>query len=219
MSFLEKNKYWLIWLGVCAVGAWLKFANLALKPLWIDEVLFYHFSTSFSWSQEIVPILISKILGVGSDWTIRFPFALFGFLTVPAVFLVFGKKSWPLALFIAVFPLFTFWSRMARPYTMAGLFIVLAWRWPLAYLPAIFCTPFSILGLNFKRLFTGKDKKYWIIGYGMLIVSAYGLFMLRLDTHRNFWDIHFLTTASRLWYIPALSLCLHGWSLIKEKVK
>lgn len=113
---------------------------------------------------------------------------------------------------IAIFPVFAFWSATARPYCIAGFFVLLGWRWWPFYILALLSTPFSILGVNLFRL---KRRKYWII-YTALGVAAIVLFQVRPDSGRGFFDAGFLFHAKRLWYIPLLSVVMHGASLLRE---
>lgn len=182
-------------------AAYFRLAGLGVPALWIDEVLLMRFIQQHS-LQELVPqaltSLSTSILG-RSEFAIRLPFALSGILTVAALPLVMRKTSAiPAMIFVAVFPLFVFWSRTARPYAMAGLFIVLAWRWKWCLLPAIMCTPIAIIGAHITSL---KDKWFYLLMLALAIV----IFLIRTDTgERNFFDPNFFLNVRRIWYVPAL---------------
>ena len=181
------------------------------QPFWIDEVLFVNMMDNFGF-QEFTTIIISKLIGSRTEWVVRLPIVLAGSLTAPAVLLIFREKKLALALmvFIAVCPLFVFWSGLARPYAFAGLFMVLGFRWPGFYAVALLTTPLSILGLNLFEI----KKKWWI--YLLLIAGAILLYMIRVDSERNFLSIGFLKNAKRIWYLPILSLAVHAGIFVER---
>jgi hypothetical protein len=152
-------------------------------------------------------VWIVRILSPEDDFWIRFPFALAGILTIPAVYFVLKDKSlsiWLSAL-VATFPLFVFWSRMARPYAMAGLFIVLARRNVWFYYLAILTTPVGLLGLNLVKW---KERKWH---YLALMALTIGVYLIRPDTQRTsgFLSLEFLLNAKRIWYVPLLTVLLY----------
>ena len=189
------------------VGGYLRLANLGVAPYWIDEVLFVNWVNGGGPTQEFIPITLAKLLGLHGEFWIRLPFALAGALTVPLVYLMANDKKLGAcaALFVATFPLFVFWSRLARPYSFAGLFIVLGWRYPWAYFGAVLTTPMALIGLD-----VGRIKKLWPL-YGALGLIAVGTYLVRSDVSHgsNFFDVHFLTTVRRLWYVPCLTAVLY----------
>jgi len=77
--------------------------------------------------QEHLPVMIARLFHLQSEFWIRFPFALAGSLTILAVYHSVQDKRFAIlaAMIVAVCPLFVFWSRMGRPYAMAGLFVAL----------------------------------------------------------------------------------------------
>ena len=149
-------------------------------------------------------------MGLDSEVWIRLPFVLAGSLTVLAAYWVVPDKRFALAIsiFVALCPLLSFWSGLARPYAFAGLFMVLGFRWWWFYPVAVLTTPISIVGLNLFRL-----KKFWW-AYLVFILGAGILFMIRSDTNRNFLKWDFLIYAKRLWVLPVLSLAVHGALLL-----
>jgi hypothetical protein len=187
------------------VASYLRLANLGVPALWIDEVLLLRF-TGHPAPQELIPQLavwsMTSLFG-NSEFIIRLPFALAGILTVAAIPLVIRKDSaYSAMVFVAVFPLLVFWSRVARPYAMAGLFIVLAWRWKWFMIPALLCTPIAILGANPRRT---RSPLFWSAMVGIAFVS----FLLRPDAgERNFFDLSFILTARRIWYVPVIAAVL-----------
>lgn len=187
------------------IAAYLRLANLGLPALWIDEVLLLRFTGQLT-PQELLPQLAvwsaTSLFG-HSEFIIRLPFAFAGILTVAAIPLVVKKDTaYPAMVFAAVFPLLVFWSRLARPYAMAGLFIVLAWRWKWFMVPALLCTPIAILGANFRRI---RNPFFW----SAMVAIAVTSFLLRPDAgERNFFDPAFILTARRIWYVPVITAVL-----------
>jgi uncharacterized membrane protein len=182
-------------LGVIAatlVGMCLRFINLDANPLWMDEALL---GCGYLTHQEF----IGNLLVVHNDFWLRFPYALAGTLTIPAIYIVLKHKNLWVCWFIAVFPLFVFWSRLARPYALAGLFVVLAWRWWWMMIPALLQTPAALLGLRFA-------KKFYVLG---LVVVAVCVYLVRPDSDGRFFDTSFLFYNPRIWYVPTLAGLLY----------
>lgn len=203
------NKHHWLLLAIIAVGAWVRLWNLGSPPLWVDEAVFVMQLgvgelLARGWVQETLPATIQGLVGSRDEFWIRLPFALSGILTIPALFLVLRDKVAALCLagLYATFPFFVFWSRLARPYVMVGLFVVLGWRWCGFYLAGLFCSPVTLLGVNLAKL---DQRKYWLI-YGLVLVLAMGLYCLRPDIDRKF-GFHFILHAKRHWYVPIL-VCL-----------
>jgi len=190
-----------ILLAILALGAYLRLANLGLAPFWIDEVGFISMMNQGA-RQEWLPRLVCSFLPVGEFWT-RLPFALSGIGTIAVIYHVAIDKRMGLALafVFAVFPLFVFWDRMARPYAMAGLFMSLGWLSAWGYVLALLCTPISILGLNLLEI-----RKRWKL-YVVLLLVAVGLYLLRSDHAREHWRVIF--DSSRWWYIPSVAGLLY----------
>lgn len=191
----NKTTIWLI--AATLLGAFLRFNHLTLQPIWMDEALL---GGGFLKQQEF----IGNLLVVHSDFWLRFPYALAGTLTIPASFYVIKNKQIAIiaAFFIAVFPLFVFWSRLARPYALAGLFVVLAWRYWWFMFPAILTTPAALLGWHIS-------KRYW--QFAALAALAFFLYYIRHDVQggSDFINIHFLSTNPRTWYVPLLICILY----------
>lgn len=185
----------------------LRFWQLGYRPLWIDEVLFYQFVTEGS-NQEFVPVYIAKFLSIFTnihdEFWLRFPFAFVGVLCIVSIFLIKGinKDSMFLACIFAFFPLFVFWSRMARPYVFGSLFIILGYRWWPFYFLSILSTPLSIIGLNLLEI-----KKRWPY-YLILIAFAYIMLQIRPDINRGF-NLEFVYNAKRIWVLPATVFFLY----------
>jgi hypothetical protein len=126
-------------------------------------------------------------------------------LTVAFIPVVVRRPGAIAAMFaVATFPLFVFWSRTARPYAMAGMFIVLAWRWKWFMVPALLCSPIAIVGGNVAKF---RNYRFW----GLMALIAAVSYGIRPDFgERNFFDVSFMFVARRIWYVPALVAVL--WS-------
>jgi hypothetical protein len=181
--------------ALTVVAGYWRFNGLGGNPLWVDEVGF-GFLIQNGGNQEFIPKWFGQLFRLHSEFGLRFLPALCGTLTVPAIYYVADKYKLESAVFVAVFPLFVFWSRMARPYAVAGLFLVLSWRWWWMMIPALITTPIALVGL--------KPNK-WAVG---LLVVGVIMFFLRPDAFRG-WSISQLETFTRWWYLPLLTLILY----------
>ncbi|HUN64736.1 MAG TPA: hypothetical protein VMW43_01440 [Bacteroidota bacterium] len=218
-----KNRTWktafglpaFILLGVTAFGAFLRLSNLGAPSLWIDEALFAGWVQGTP-HQEFPTLLLAKLLPT-DEFYLRLPVAVAGSLTIAAFYYVTGQgwKSLYGAAFIAVFPVFVFWSRVARPYAFAGLFIVLGWRWWWFYIVAVLTTPAALIGVNLLRL---REPRYRLY-YAGLLALAIGVYLFRPDVKQagDFFDPYFLITQKRFWYVPILALLLYICSGISDK--
>lgn len=183
-----------LWVALATVlGGYLRFSNLAVPPLWIDEALL---GGGYLTGQEF----IGNLLVVHDDFWLRFPYALAGTLTIPAVYLVLKHKNLYAVWFVAVFPLFVFWSRLARPYALAGLFVVLGWRWWWMMFVALASTPVALLGTRVQ---------HWprILSF---VAVAVGMYLIRNDLdEKDFLSADFLLNNPRLYYVPLLAGILY----------
>ena len=192
------------------IGAYLRFHNLAINPLWIDEVIFYNVSQRWLWYQELVPVLLLKIESIfantHSEFWLRFPFALAGTLSIPAFYFILRKKNETYGLVIAtIYSLlnpFVFYNQLARPYTIAVLVVILSWRYFYLFPIALFCSPISLIGVNFFDL-----KKYGY--YLFLLILAIIIILSRSDSDKDFFNIGFLINAKRMWVLYFTSIALH----------
>ena len=212
---------------IFTVSVLLRFLWLGIRPLWIDEVVFINLVNMdlLSCRQEFIPILIHNIIsifssGYMSEFWIRFQFALAGSLMCLAFYHVIEDKITALfaAAFAAVFPLFVFWSTIARPYIPACLFVILSWKYQCMMIPALLTTPMSIIGINpkvFKYL-----KQNWMYILCMLLLAIM-LFLMRLDHDRGFFNAQFLSTARRIYCIPItccmLYICVYVVPYIRHR--
>lgn len=204
-----KDYYYLAVITI--IGAFLRFYQLDLRPFFVDEALFGLWVREAGLpSQEWIPILLGKLMP-DTEIGLRWWFALAGTLTIPAMYFVTKKNS--AALLVAIFPLFIFWSRMARPYAIAGLFIVLGWRWFWFYIPALLSTPVALTGIKFI-------KQKWFVTLSVIAIAVI-LFYLRPDTERftNTSGLEMWLYSSRFWYIPALAIILYFYEFILPKLR
>lgn len=189
-------------------GGFLRFNGLGKRPLWIDEALYAFWVRDGGYSQEFIPIWFGQLIGAESEFALRLCSALCGTLTVFAVWYV-TRNLWATG-FVAVFPLFVFWSQMARPYAVAGLFIVLGWRWWWFYIPALMTTPVAIAGVRVT-----KSRLKLVIA---LFALALVFFLIRPDVSRG-WTLEMLVYHSRLWYVPTLAGVLYLSDFVERKRK
>ena len=178
---------------ITLIGGCLRFINLGDTALWIDEAWF-GFLSQGNITQEFIPAYIVRLFGWHSEFWLRFQSALFGTLTIPAVYYVIKKYKLYAALLVAVFPLFIFWSRMARPYAVAGFFLVLSWRWWWIMFLAVLTTPIALVGII-------KQKWYIIAGFTVIALIFY---FIREDSGRN-WTIEQVFNSPRWFYLPFLT--------------
>ena len=180
---------------ITLIAGYLRFTGLGDNPLWVDEVGF-GFLVQNGGNQEFIPQWFGQLFGLRSEFGLRFFSALCGTLTVPAIYFVADKYKLESALFVAVFPLFVFWGRLARPYAVAGLFLVLSWRYWWMMIPALMTTPIALVGVKANKWALG------LIGVGVLF------FFIRPDAFRG-WQISLMIVSSRFWYLPAVTLILY----------
>jgi predicted membrane-bound mannosyltransferase len=200
------KKHWLIIL-ITLIGGLYRFYYLGYNPLWIDEALFYYYIKNGA-NQEFLTVFINMFLPTSEFW-LRFPSAFFGTLSIPAIYFVIEDKKAALfaASFIAFCPLMVFWSRMARPYSVAAFFVILGWKYRYFYIASVLTTPYALLGLNLTKV---KDYKFYIIIVALAALS----FMIRPDSNRSFFNLEFILNAKRLWVIPFVSCCLYFFDVV-----
>jgi hypothetical protein len=186
------------------LALYLRTESLGGHGFWIDECLYIGMVQKPS-TQEFIPSIMGQLSNTNNEFSVRLPFALAGVFTVISLFWVTKNKDIALliALFYAVCPLFVFWDRMARPYSMAGLLMVIAWRYPVAMIGAIFCTPIAMIGLNLTKI-----KTHWM-GYLSLIIIVVNIYFLREDANRGHFQIQNILNSSRWFYLPCLTVLLY----------
>lgn len=182
---------------ITIVGGILRFWNLGENPLWTDEAFFGFLSFDSEITQEFIPAYFVKLFNLRSDFGLRFLSALCGTLTIPAIYLVVKKYKLYASFLIAVFPIFIFWSKMARPYSVSGLMMVLSWRWWYMMIPAILTSPIALIGIiNHK----------WKVILGFLIIGLI-IYLIREDSGRA-WTIEQVLNSPRWFYLPFLTVIL-----------
>ena len=210
---MAKNKngdviQWMIVMVFTGIGLYFRLHDLDGVRLWIDEALFSFYIREGT-TQEFPTVYLGMLFGLQSEYGLRMLSVIPGIMTIPMMFVVL-KNKWSgviAAIIVSVFPLFVFWSRMARPYAFAGLFIVLGWRWAWCYVIAIATTPISLLGIRVVR-----QNKYVLIGAFVIAVT---LFYFREDAGRD-WTIPMLLNSPRFFYLPLLVLVLYVSEYYKE---
>ncbi len=193
------------------IGAYLRFYNLGTRPLFCDEAYVGLWTRGQMTYQEIFPVFILKLFNPTSDYGLRFLYALCGTLTIPAIWYILKDGKLFAALLVTIFPIFVFWSKLARPYAIAGLFIVLGWKWWQFYILALLTTPISLIGI---KLF--KQKKYVFVGAILIAGISY---FLRPDVGKkqvNFLD--FFWQSSRFFYLPAIVFLLYFFDYIYKYI-
>jgi hypothetical protein len=204
-SLKNKDKILLLIL-ITAVGMFLRFYELGAKALWVDEALFAFMVKEGNYIQETIPVFIGHIFGFHSEFWLRSISAFFGTLTIPAIYIVVKERKLSAALIVSIFPLFVFWSRMARPYALAGFFVVLGWRYWWFYLLALLTTPISIFGIRLVNWKFSKKTKI-IIGLMTLILVAI-IYLIRPDAGRH-WTIYQIFQSGRWAYVPCIAALLY----------
>jgi len=101
--------------------------------------------------------------------------------------------------------LFVFWSRLARPYSAAGLFVVLGWRWAWFYIPAIATTPIALIGVRIW-----KQSKYVL---ATAFIGGLIFYFMREDSGRA-WTIRNALASSRFFVIPTLVSVLYFFDYV-----
>jgi len=180
----------------------LRYNYRADKGLWIDEAKTALLSIGDGGGREMLQVIWYNFFGANSEPAIRLPVILASSLTVGAFYWVFGIKSLPFMVLIAIHPFFVHWGALGRPYALASFFCVLGIRQKWFYVPALLSTPFAVVGLYWFE----KDRIVLNIGLIVIGIMWYSVMPLSESDHFN-WG--FLTHAKRLWYIPVVSLCCH----------
>ena len=127
-------------LTIMLLGAALRFYGLGFQSLWADELASWDFSERDTVGRvirgETQPPLYFLILHFwqwifgDSEWALRLPSALAGWLCIPAIYLLgkrlySGREGLMAALFVAVLWAPIYYSQEARPYSMLILLSIL----------------------------------------------------------------------------------------------
>jgi hypothetical protein len=198
-GMFNKTERLLILTLITFVGGLLRFIDLGEHGLWVDESLFGLWVRLDFPMQEFVPIALGKLFGFSDEYGLRSISAIFGTLSIPAIYYVVKHNKFSIASIMAIFPLFVFWSRMARPYAPAMFFVILSWRWWWMMILALACTPVALIGIKLI-----KQKWYVILS---VTVIAIVFFLIREDSGRDFLSV--LKHSSRWFVIPASVVLLY----------
>jgi mannosyltransferase len=145
---LSESKTLLVMLAIMLLGAVLRFYGLGFQSLWSDELASWDISTRETISQVIggvrsddhpplyfLILRFSQWIFGDSEWALRLPSALAGWLCIPAIYL-FGKRLYSkregiiAALFLAIFWAPIYYSQEARVYsTLILLSILTTYFW------------------------------------------------------------------------------------------
>ena len=202
---LNDIKVKIILLVTVVVGASLRFNGLGNEPLWIDEALF-GFYVKEGTTQEFPTVWLARLFNLESEFGLRSISAIAGTLTIPAIYFALKEKRYALYAsgFVAVFPLFVFWSRMARPYAFAGLFVVLGWRYYWFYVISLLTTPTSVVGIRLIR-----QNKYALMALTFgAVIFAYTLFSSETYLAKR-WTVSNTLQSSRWFYVPFITVTLY----------
>jgi len=186
---------------------------------WIDEIKFFEIVRIYdkvgmidgikqTHGREAIPAVICHAIGLDEPHEIRWLFACsgVGMILIPLVLFKGFKVYAPLMLFVAVHPLFFYWSAFARPYIPAAFFVMLAWKWPLFMIPAVFTSPTAIVGVN---LFKRKWVPFYIVLF-LVTVIYYKSMPLSESGH---FTKQFLLNARRIYVVPLVTLVLYICSI------
>lgn len=174
-------------LAVMLLGAALRFYGLGVQSLWADELASWNFSEQDTVSRVIrgdtQPPLYFLLLHLWqwifgeSEWALRLPSALAGWLCIPAIYLL-GKRLYSereglmAALFLAVLWAPIYYSQEARPYSMLILFSILTsyFWWD------------TMLGLRYRgELPVGEAALYVVCAVICAYLHYFGLLLVALQ--------------------------------------
>ena len=180
----------LVLLAIMLLGAVLRFYGLGFQSLWSDELASWDISTRETISQVIggvrsdehpplyfLTLRAAQWIFGDSEWALRFPSALAGWLCIPAIYLL-GKRLYSeregiiAALFLAVFWAPVYYSQEARVYSMLILLSILTtyFWWDV------------MLGLRYRReLPTGEAVLYVVCAVLCTYVHYFGLILVLLQ--------------------------------------
>jgi len=203
-------KYTILFIATL-VGAYLRFKGLGDNGLWIDEALFA-FMVKQGTTQEFTTVYLAKLFNLSSEFELRSISAIAGTLTIPAFYFALKEKKYALyaSCLVAVFPLFVFWSQMARPYAFAGLFVVLGWRYYWFYFVAILTTPISLVGVRLIH----QNKYVLSLLILITVIFAYTLFTSDGYLNKDWTNIDNFLSSSRWFYVPVIIFLLYSFDYV-----
>lgn len=135
------DHYLLLLLAITILGAYLRIHNLGVQSLWLDEACSYYYiqdTIAGSWTTTVnstlaplhTVILHFMTFFSSSEFSLRLPSAIFGTLTIPAIYAMgnrlFGKEEGILSAFLLSISMMHLWySQEARMYAQTVLFSLL----------------------------------------------------------------------------------------------
>jgi mannosyltransferase len=205
------------------LGAVLRFYGLGFQSLWDSELASWDFSTRETLSQviegvrsDIYPPLYFLTLRFAqwifgdSEWALRLPSALAGWLCIPAIYLL-GKRLYSeregiiAALFLAVFWAPIYFSQEALPYSMLILLSILTtyFWWGV------------MLGLRYRRELPTGDAGLYVVcavlcayvhyfGLILVVLQAAALAALAYGTLRNAMLLYVPVALAYLPWLPSM---------------
>jgi mannosyltransferase len=195
-SMLE-SKALLVLLAIMLFGAVLRFYGLGFQSLWSDELASWDISTRETISQVIggvrsddhpplyfLTLRLAQWIFGNSEWALRLPSALAGWLCIPAIYLL-GKRLYSeregiiAALFLAVFWAPIYYSQEARVYSMLIVLSILTtyFWWGV------------MLGLRYRRELPIREAALYVVCavlcayvhyFGLILVVLQGAALVAL---------------------------------------
>ena len=209
------NKSIIILIIITILTFWLRYSQID-RYLWIDEAMFAHLVENNQHPyKEIIPFYIEKLVKSANRQQMRLQFIIFSTLSVPAIFFVLEdkKKALILAGFVAVLPLYWYWGSMARPYCIGAFFVILGYRWPVFYIPAILTTPLAITAFNVWKL------REWFIYYSLLVIGAILFYYSMPESQMGHLKLDHLFYAKRFWVLSITGLLLNLGGFDMERLQ
>lgn len=168
---LWESRALLVLLAIMPLGAVLRFYGLGFQSLWSDELASWDFSNRETISQVIggarsdvhpsfyfLILCFSQWIFGDSEWALRLPSALAGWLCIPAIYLL-GKRLYSeceeliAALFLAVFWCPIYYSQEAHIYSILILLSILTsyFWWGV------------MLGLRYRRDLPAREAALYVV--------------------------------------------------------
>ena len=207
------------------LGAVLRFYGLGFQSLWSDELASWDISTRETISQVIggvrsddhpplyyLILRFSQWIFGDSEWALRLPSAVAGWLCIPAIYLL-GKRLYSeregimAALFLAVFWAPIYYSQEARVYSMLILLSILTtcFWWGV------------MLGLRYRRELPTRDAALYVVSavlcayvhyFGLILVVLQGAALAAL-AHGTLRKAILLYVPIAIAYLPWLPGMVH----------
>ncbi len=214
----------LVLLAIMLLGALLRFSGLGFQSLWSDELASWDISTRETIFQVIgsvqsdhpplyyLILRFSQWIFGDSEWALRFPSAVAGWLCIPAIYFL-GKRLYSeregimAALFLAVFWAPVYYSQEARVYSMLILLSILTtcFWWGV------------MLGLRYRRELPVRDAALYVVSavlcayvhyFGLILVVLQGAALAAL-AHGTLRKAILLYVPIAIAYLPWLPGMVH----------